>query len=124
MFVKLQAELRDNFSKSGKNHLRKNGRIPAVVYGKKIPGMPLSVDEKQVLGILRGQRNALIDLEVPGKLRQNVVIHEIQRDGFNQKVLSIGFHQVEKNEPVRVRVRLELALEPEDKNLEAQFLQH
>lgn len=123
MFVKLQAELRDHFSKSGKTSLRKSGRIPAVVYGKKIPDTPISVPEKQVLHILRSQPNALIDLEVEGKLHETAVIQEVQKDAYG-RLLSVGFHQVERNEPVRVKVHLELHLEPQDKELEVQFLHH
>ncbi|MDF2925010.1 MAG: ribosomal rRNA E-loop binding protein Ctc/L25/TL5 [Paenibacillaceae bacterium] len=122
MFVKLQAELRDNFSKSEKAHLRKNGRIPAVVYGKKIPDTPLSVDEKQMLQILRTSPNALIDLEVEGKLKKTAVVREVQRDGLAHKVLSVAFQQVDRNEPIRMKVHLELLLEPQDKQLEVQYL--
>lgn len=124
MFVKLQAELRDSFTKSGKTNLRKRGRIPAVVYGKKIPDTPLSVDEKQVVQLLRNQPNALVDLEIAGKLLERAVIQEVQKDAFTGKVLSLGFRQVESTDAVRVKVRLELLLEPGDKELEVQFVHH
>lgn len=121
MIVMLQAEKRNHFTKSEKHRLRQNGRIPAVVYGKKVPGTPLSVSEKQAMELLRGHPNALIRLE-GGGISQTVVMKEIQKDPFTGRLLSLGFYQVERNDAVKVKVRIELQLEPQDKELEVQFL--
>lgn len=124
MFVKLQAEPRSTFSKSAKTELRKAGRVPAVVYGKKCSGTPITVNEKEVQQILNTRPNALIELEVTGDFKGTAVIREIQRDSFNRRLLSVAFHQVTANEPIRVKVPLELVVTPEDKELEVQFLHH
>lgn len=124
MFVKLQAEPRSTFSKSAKSELRKAGRVPAVVYGKKFSGTPITVNEKEVQQILSTRPNTLIELEVPGEFRDTAVIREIQRDSFNRRILSLAFHQVTRNEPIRVRVPLELMMTPEDKELEVQVLHY
>lgn len=124
MFVKLQAEPRSNFSKSAKTGLRKAGRVPAVVYGKKFSGTPITVDEKELQHILNTHPNALIELEVPGGFRDTAVIQEVQRDSFSRRILSVAFHQVAGNDPIRVKVHLELQFKPEDKELEVQFLHH
>ncbi len=124
MFVKLQAEPRSTFTKSAKSELRKAGRVPAVVYGKKFSGTPITVNEKEVQQILSTRPNTLIELEVEGEFRDTAVIREIQRDSFNRRILSLAFHQVTRNEPVRVSVPLELMVTPEDKELEVQFLHY
>ncbi len=124
MFVKLQAEPRSTFTKSAKSELRKAGRVPAVVYGKKFSGTPITVNEKEVQQILSTRPNTLIELEVQGEFRDTAVIREIQRDSFNRRILSLAFHQVTRNEPVRVSVPLELMVTPEDKELEVQFLHY
>lgn len=124
MFVKLQAEPRSTFTKSAKSELRKAGRVPAVVYGKKFSGTPITVNEKEVQQILSTRPNTLIELEVQGGFRDTAVIREIQRDSFSRRILSLAFHQVTRNEPVRVSVPLELMVTPEDKELEVQFLHY
>ncbi|MDF2937078.1 MAG: ribosomal protein [Paenibacillaceae bacterium] len=124
MFVKLQAELRSTFSKSAKTELRKAGRVPAVVYGKKFSGTPITVNEKEVQQILSTRPNSLIELEVTGEFKDTAVIREIQRDSFSRRILSLAFHQVTRNEPIRVSVPLELMVTPEDKELEVQFLHY
>lgn len=124
MFVKLQAEPRSTFTKSAKSELRKAGRVPAVVYGKKFSGTPITVNEKEVQHILNTRPNALIELEVQGEFKETAVIREIQRDSFNRRIVSLAFHQVTRNDPVRVSVPLELMVTPEDKELEVQFLHH
>lgn len=124
MFVKLQAEPRSTFSKSAKTELRKAGRVPAVVYGKKFSGTPITVNEKEVQQILSTRPNALIELEVTGEFKDTAVIREVQRDSFNRRILSLAFHQVAGNEPIRVKVPLELMVTPEDKELEVQMLHY
>lgn len=124
MFVKLQAEPRSTFTKSAKSELRKAGRVPAVVYGKKFSGTPITVNEKEVQQILSTRPNTLIELEVQGEFRDTAVIREIQRDSFSRRILSLAFHQVTRNEPVRLSVPLELMVTPEDKELEVQFLHY
>lgn len=124
MFVKLQAELREDLTKGGRTSLRKNGRIPAVVYGKKVSDVPISVDEKEVMNVFRKQSSSLVELEIPGKLKETAIIQEIQRDVFSNRLISLGFHQIDVNEEVRVKVALELKLEPQDKDLDVQFLHY
>lgn len=124
MFVKLQAETRSDFSKSATHQLRRSGKVPAVVYGKKTESVALTVDEKQLQQILRDRPNALIDLTVPGQFRKTAVIQEVQRDSFTKKVLAVSFHQVDMNEPIKVTVHLDLRLEPQDKDLKVQMFLH
>lgn len=124
MFVKLQAQLRNQFTKSGLHKLRAAGKVPAVLYGKQSESVALTIDERTMLQLLREHPNALIELEVAGQFRKTVVIQEVQRDAFTRKILSVGFHQVRMDEAVKFPVHLELHLEPRDKDLKYQMLLH
>lgn len=124
MLVKLQAQARNEFTKSSVHELRKTGRVPAVVYGKKGINVALAVDEKQLLQIMREHPNALIDLTVPELFRKTTVIQEVQHDPFTRKILAVSFHQVEMDEQVKVTVHLDMQLEPRDKELKLQIFLH
>jgi large subunit ribosomal protein L25 len=89
--------------------LRLAGIIPGVVYGKKLNApMPVSVDEKELMALLRSHPHALLEIELPGSGKQPVILTDVQRDALSQSVLHIDFHQINMNETVKTPVRIDL----------------
>ncbi|WP_282938190.1 50S ribosomal protein L25/general stress protein Ctc [Paenibacillus sp. RC67] len=107
MEATLKAEARNNNTKSERKGLRAKGKIPAVVYGSKVNNTPIAVDEKELLGVLRSNPNAIIQMELPGSGKQPVMINEVQRDAILRNVLHVDFHQINMDEPVTTTVRLD-----------------
>lgn len=108
MAVSIRAELREQGTKSDRKQLRSRGKIPAVVYGKKIDRLSVTVDEKELTSLLRHNPHALLEMEVPGKGNVPVMLSEIQRDKLSRAVLHVDFHQVNLDEPIRTAVPVEL----------------
>jgi large subunit ribosomal protein L25 len=115
MTVSLKAESREEATKSDIKQLRVKGRIPAVVYGNKVAATAITVDQKELLALLRQNPHAIIDLEMPnGSGKQPVMINEIQRDQLKrERLLHIDFHQINMDEPVKTTVSLEFIGEAE-----------
>jgi large subunit ribosomal protein L25 len=115
MTVSLKAESREEATKSDIKQLRVKGRIPAVVYGNKVVATAITVDQKELLALLRQNPHAIIDLEMPnGSGKQPVMINEIQRDQLKrERLLHIDFHQINMDEPVKTTVSLEFIGEAE-----------
>ena len=108
MAVSLQAEVRKEATKSDIKQLRAKGKIPAVVYGKKMAATVLTVDLKELQAVLQQNRHAIIDLAISGSTRsQPVMINEIQRDPLNRELYHIDFHQINMDEPIKMVVALE-----------------
>ena len=86
------------------SHLRKAGRIPAVVFGNGA-STPVSVDahEFQLLR-RRAGANALIDLEVGGGKRTPVVINGVQLHRVNRTPLHVDLFRVNLTEDMTVDV--------------------
>lgn len=103
----IKAEQRGNLTKSERKALRAKGKIPAVVYGKKIPHTPIVIDEKELTAVLRTNPHAIIEMEVPGLEKQPVMINEVQRDTILRNVTHVDFHQINMDEPVNTTVRLD-----------------
>lgn len=107
MAVSLQAQTRGNLTKSGVKQLRSSGSVPGVVYGKNIGSVLVSVDNRELLSLLRSHARGIIELKLGSTGNQTVMIQDLQRDPLNSNLLHIDFHQINMNEPVRTEVVLD-----------------
>ncbi len=102
---------REGETKSDRRTNRANGKIPAVVYGKKVQPAAVYIDEKELATLLRGRAGAggIIRLNIPAYGEQPVMIGEVQRDKVLQnRILHVDFHQIDMNEKVKAVVRIDL----------------
>ena len=68
MSTAIQSERRESAKQSTLTQLRRDGIVPAVVYGYKTESTPISVNERDLLKTLRETgRNGVIKLNVDGK---------------------------------------------------------
>ncbi|WP_248929100.1 50S ribosomal protein L25 [Paenibacillus hamazuiensis] len=107
MAVTVRAQSRENKTKGEINEMRKQGMVPAVVYGKKVGVTPIAIDQKEFMALLRGHRHAIIEMEIPQVGKQPVMINEVQRDKLTRELLHIDFHQINMDEPVKTVVALD-----------------
>ncbi|MGN7457933.1 50S ribosomal protein L25 [Paenibacillus pasadenensis] len=109
MAITMQAEARSNASKGSLRKLRQEGRVPAVVYGKKLESSSvISLEEKAVLHLLRSQPNAIIELSIPEAGKQPVMITDVQRDALSRRLIHVDLHQINMNEEIKASVRVDL----------------
>jgi large subunit ribosomal protein L25 len=86
--------------------LRRQGHVPAVVYGHKEATVAVSLSLEELGNVLRhGVR--VVDLRVDGKT-EKALIREIQWDHLGKHVLHVDFARVAADERVVVTVPLEL----------------
>jgi large subunit ribosomal protein L25 len=87
--------------------LRREGRLPAVVYGHGISSENVSLDahEFELLRRKAGQ-NALIDLSVGGKKGRPVLVHDVQVHPVNRRPLHVDLFLVRMTEEMTVDVPL------------------
>lgn len=104
----LQAEERKVTGKGAVSRLRRQGRVPAVLYGKKVAGLPLQVPVKELLKVMQeAGEKAIIRLQVLDKADTQeypVLIQEIQRDAITRNLQHIDFHQVSLEEKLVTEV--------------------
>jgi large subunit ribosomal protein L25 len=111
MEATLDAVKREGRGKNEANRLRASGRIPAVVYGtrkdgNKAPeGVPVAVDPKAVLKILRSDSgaNTLITLRLAGS-ESRVMVKEYQLDPVSHALLHLDFYQLAMDKMITVTV--------------------
>lgn len=116
----MQAELdvapRESRGKKAAKELRREGRIPAVIYGHEFDTMSLSIDEKAFMTVIRQQRglHGLFNLKIEGMKdgEHTVVIKEVQRDPIKDNILHVDFQRIRKGEELTAEVSLSFTGEP------------
>jgi large subunit ribosomal protein L25 len=107
----LEAITRTRFGKNEAGRLRREGRVPSVLYGGAIgeggkpEAMPVSVDPKALLRILHSQSgaNTIITLAL-GSESPKVMLKEFQLDPISQQLLHADFYRVAMDKPITVTV--------------------
>ena len=104
----LPAEARDRAGKGASRELRRNGRVPCVVYGDKKEPLSVHVEEKLLTKMLNTGHfmNSVVMIEVGGKanrtLPKAVDFHPVTSRPIHVDFLRIGAHsQVNVSVPVR-----------------------
>jgi large subunit ribosomal protein L25 len=104
--VLLVAQPREGKGSRRACRLRKQGLIPAVVYGHKEATLALSVNGDELSKAVRhGTR--IVDLQAGGKT-EKALIKEVQWDHLGHDILHVDFARVSADERITIEVRLEL----------------
>lgn len=102
----LSANQRDLVGRKVKN-LRKQGFIPATIYGKKVKSVSVSVSKDAFAKVyVEAGETGLIDLTVNSEVRP-VLVDNVQVDPVSGLLIHIEFHQVDLKEKVTTQVPLE-----------------
>ena len=101
--IKLTATNRTRLGKGASRQARRDGQVPAVVYGHGAEPRHLLLDEHATRMALRGNENALIELSVEGQPLL-VLTKEVQRHPIRPGVQHVDFLLVNRNERVEVEV--------------------
>ncbi|MBE1556182.1 50S ribosomal protein L25/general stress protein Ctc [Sporosarcina limicola] len=108
MSTTIQSEVRKSAKQSTLTKLRKDGIVPAVVYGYKTESKSISVKERDLLNTLRETgRNGVMRLHVEGK-DINVVLGDYQSDVLKGTIHHADFHAIDMTEELEVDVMVNL----------------
>jgi large subunit ribosomal protein L25 len=106
--LELKAEVREVTGHQVK-HLRQDGLVPAVLYGKDLDPALLQIEEKALTKVLRqAGTHQLISLQIGQKKPQMTLARDIQRDVIKYNYLHVDFYAVRMTEKVTAQVPLEL----------------
>jgi large subunit ribosomal protein L25 len=106
--VKIALESRTVLGKKVKT-LRRNGVIPATVYGKNVGPLAVQVDARHFQEIYRrAGRTRVIEVTIPGEPMLAAFIHVIQRHPVSREIIHIDFHAVDLRIEVTIAVPIHL----------------
>ena len=102
--MKLKAVNREITGKATRR-LRREGRLPAVLYGQRAASVSLELDMHEFERMYaRAGKTQLIDLTVESGRPHKVLVKEVQRSPRRNTVLHVDFHQVSLRERLQVDV--------------------
>jgi large subunit ribosomal protein L25 len=101
----LSANARDRAGKGGARATRRDGLVPAVIYGAKQAPLSIAVDPRRLWVEMNrpGLHSRLFDIAVEGKT-ERVLCRDIQRHKVNGQPLHVDFLRVTAESKVHVKV--------------------
>jgi large subunit ribosomal protein L25 len=109
----LEAQPRTPGTKNDARRVRKQGKVPGVVYGAGKNTVPVSLDPRHVSRILHSEtgHNTVFDLAVDGE-RTKAMIVDWQYEPIKGSLLHIDLKRIAMDQKLRVNVPIELVGEP------------
>jgi len=105
--LNLSAKTRKNAGEK-LNSLRKEGKLPAVVYGPEVESLPIVVDYKEFKKVFtEAGETTLVNLKIEdAKKEYPVLIYDTQEDPLTNKFLHVDFYQAPLKEEIEATVPL------------------
>ena len=108
--LNLEVHPREERGKNANRRLREQGLVPAVVYGGGKEPVPVQLDRRTLLDLLRSTGdNPIFLLQLGGTDKsRHAMIREMQVHPVSRRILHIDFQRVLMTEKIKVAVHLEL----------------
>lgn len=104
----LDLEMREVVGKKVKR-LRRQGLLPATVYGKNVAPLTVQLDERAFSNFYRhAGRTSLVELNIPGQAKMSAFIQDIQRHPVSRDIIHADFRVVNLREKMHVEVPIVL----------------
>jgi len=105
MEIKIKGEIREIFGKNASRRLRREGRLPANLYGTQVENVSLILDKKDIFQILRSEagENTIFKVSYNSKT-QDVMIKEVQTNPVSDELLHVDLILIAMDKEIRVTV--------------------
>ncbi len=103
-----KAQVRQDAGKGASRRLRRQGLIPGIIYGADKPATPIAFEERALmhdLSLHEDVFNTRILVDVDGT-QEEVVIKDLQRHPYENRVLHIDLQRLDENRYLTKRVPL------------------
>jgi large subunit ribosomal protein L25 len=101
--VKISAETRTEFGKGAARRIRRDSKVPGVLYGHGADPLHLTLPGHDLLLALRTP-NVLISLDIDGKTKELAIPKAVQRDAIKGFLEHVDLQLVKRGEKVTVEV--------------------
>jgi large subunit ribosomal protein L25 len=105
--VRISAEPRTEFGKGFARRTRRDGRVPAVLYGHGTDPRHVSLPARELMHAFKGGANVLLEIEMPDG-RELALPRQVQRDPLRGDLTHVDLLLVRRGEKVSVDIPLVL----------------
>jgi len=102
----IDAEFRADVGKGASRRLRREGKVPAIIYGGHRDAVALTLDQTQLSHAAEHESfyASIIDIRVGEDLTQQAVVRDMHRHPFKPVIMHVDFMRVSADEVLRIAV--------------------
>ncbi len=106
--MKVEATTRSVQGTGASRRLRRDSRVPAIVYGGKADPVNIELDHNSIFHAMRKEafHSSLLDLEIDGRSAGQVLLRDFQVHPFRPIVMHLDFQRVSATEKMHIKVPL------------------
>lgn len=109
MTITIKAEKRDVFGKNASRQIRKRGLVPVILYAESISNVPLALDKKDIIRIMKTETRENTIFQVAfGAEPRDVMIKELQVDPATDQIMHADLIQIAMDKLIKVAVPIVL----------------
>lgn len=103
--IELNAESRSDLGKGASRRLRKNGLVPAIIYGGDSEPAAITLQHNEFIHQLDNEAiyTQVLSLKV-GKTKEDVILRDLQRHPFKNLVMHADFLRIDQKKEIHVSV--------------------
>ncbi len=111
----INAEIREDVGKGASRRLRREGKVPAVIYGGHRDPATLAVDQDELLHATEKESffSSILEIKVGKDRRQQAVVRDMHRHPYKPVIMHIDFMRVSAEEVLRISVPVHFVGEDE-----------
>ena len=105
----LIAEFREDIGKGASRRLRRQGMVPAVIYGAGRPSRSIAFDHNKVIKQLENESfySSVLNIKV-GDKSQAVILKDMQRHPARRLIMHMDFQRIVEDQVIRMNVPIHL----------------
>jgi len=104
----INAEIRNDVGKGASRRLRRQGKVPAVIYGGHRDPVALTLEQRELMHAAENEAfyASVLEIRLDDDRTQQAVVRDMQRHPFKPQILHIDFMRVSAEEVLRISVPL------------------
>ncbi len=104
--LKLDATIREDQGKGASRRLRRAKQVPGILYGAGKDAVSLTLDEEQILRLMREEAffSQILDVKITGKRAEKAILKDLQRHPFKPLVTHMDLLRIKAGEKMRQSV--------------------
>lgn len=120
----LKAESRHEVGKKIAKKLRKEGRVPAIIYGENTESIPISLAVNDIKAILKSKSGENTVLKIHrGDSQVDAMLKDVQFDYLSDNIIHADLIRIDLNKPVVVNVPILISGDPIGVKVEGGFFE-
>ncbi|MCH7824002.1 MAG: 50S ribosomal protein L25 [Acidobacteria bacterium] len=108
--IVIEAEAREAGSSNAARRMRREEKLPAVVYGGDKESNPIILNPREIISVLKSEsgQNTIFKLKVAGGSEDNVMIFDVQIDPITHHLIHADLMRIALDVEIEVSVRLRI----------------